>query len=797
MALEVEHFMHKPFFEREPDHPHHHFDPDFPHDHHPHNSMCPEFHHVKPKYTMTEEMEHTLRLTRETIDRLLKFERRVKGEVADLSKHVMSDNVIFKNTMHESWTTFLMEVKNEVNIFESTVTADIEAFKAQIESDYATLRDDVNTQIAENLKTYQEQLSAYVSQYEKEFSELVESIDKRCDEFEAAVNNRIDLNNQNMSQAFADFQRHITTELNTFEQAMTTNFQTFTESVNNTLHTFKDTWETIIEQRLNAQDGRISDAEAYMVANLEATITTLIGDMHANGDFSEIIQGEVFNDLQRKVDGLGYISVLYFGARGDGEFDNSAAIQLAVNSVRNGVIYFPRGVYLVGEDIDIPSETHIVGGTNAVIKRIGNRLDKYAIFNIENAENVTIENLAIEGERYEHATTTGQHGVGVNIANSRRVTIRNCHISECWGDGITVGGANDNFSEHVEIVDCFIDINRRNGISFIGGVAHSRVSGCEILNNGGTAPSLGVDFEPWVAGLVNREITVNGCRFKDNPSGGLTVFEYNRNIRVYDCDFDKVLSLKVNDAYVNTPDAHPAGIEIFGNRFEKGVYTYRAVYGSFTIHDNIFNGGNIVAEHNVNVHADVAKQFAAKTIHGNVFNGAGCAVNIGNNAGVSIIGNIANDCATFFEGYGLFNSVVKDNTVNGYNVNNDKGFVFRLNGICNNVVIDGNTVITSAESNDVDLMFSVGGGSVTNCRIVDNNCYGANFGNFAQFGAFNNNLMKGNSSPAKYLPEATVAFAGEIVAYLQNGVPTPMVCVHNGSGYVWAPLVSNNAEMPA
>lgn len=770
MPLDIESYMHKPFFDRE----HHH-------DHeHPHNSLCPDFHHVKPKYTMTEEVEHTARLMRETIDRLLKFEERAKRELADLSKNVMSDNVIFKNAMHESWTTFLMEVKNEVNIFEETVNADIEMFKTQVETDYATLRDDVNERIAENLKTFNEKLTQYVNEYQEAFDAFVANINSRLDEF-----------NTNHAQAFADFQRHITTELNTFEQTMSVKHETFVESVNTTLHTFKETWEDIINERLAAQDGRISDAEMYMKTNLEATITTLIGDMHANGDFSEIIQGEVFNDIQRKVDGLGYISVLYFGARGDGEFDNSAAIQLAVNTVRNGVIYFPRGVYLVGEDINIPSETHIVGGTNAVVKRIGNRLDKYAIFNIENEENVTVENLAIEGERYEHESTTGQHGMGVNIANSRRVTIRNCHISECWGDGITVGGATDNFSEHVEIIDCFIDINRRNGISFIGGVAHSRVSGCEILNNGGASPSLGIDFETWVAGLVNRNITVNGCRFADNVNGDLALFEYNKNIRVFDCDFGKPVSIKVNDAYVSVAEAHPDNVEFYSNKFAKNLYVYRAMYGAFTIHDNVFDGGNVLIENSINVNATIAKSAAAKTIHGNVFNNSPDAINIGNNANISVIGNVVNDCRTFFEAYGLFNSVVKDNIVNGYNVNNDRGYVFRLNGVCDNVTIDKNTVITSAESNDVDLMFSVGGGSVTNSRICNNNCYGANFGNFAQFGAFNNNLIKGNTSPAEYLPPAAVTFAGEIVTYMQNGVPVIMVCVNTGSSYEWKPLAHN------
>ena len=117
--LEIDKYMHKPFFDREPD-------------------CKPGPGHVphKPRYTMTEEVEHTARLMRETIERLLKFEERAKAELGDLSRQLTSDNVIFKNAMHESWTTFLMEVKNEINVFEGNIEADIRLFKTEIETDY-------------------------------------------------------------------------------------------------------------------------------------------------------------------------------------------------------------------------------------------------------------------------------------------------------------------------------------------------------------------------------------------------------------------------------------------------------------------------------------------------------------------------------------------------------------------------------------------------------------------------------------------------------------------------------------
>ena len=333
--FDIDKYMHKPFFGCTGG-------PDFP----PPPGSPPVPHSCPPRYTMTEEVEHSARLMRETIDRLLKFEERVKRDVTDLSKNLTSDNVIFKNAMHESWTTFLMEVKNEINVFEANMESDIRMFKSEIETDYANFADSINTRFGE-----------FETKYEQEFTALTSSIQEQYNTFAESVNARIDAYNENTAQAFADYQRKLQTELNSFEQTMNTNYQTFTESMGNSMHEFRTSLEQIVNERLTAQDAKLSDAEMYMKTNLEATVTTLIGDMHANGEFNEIIEGEVFNDLQRKVDGFGRMSVLYFGAVGDGETDNTAAFQLAVASGRK--LFVPRGCYVVGA-LNLPAHCDIL-----------------------------------------------------------------------------------------------------------------------------------------------------------------------------------------------------------------------------------------------------------------------------------------------------------------------------------------------------------------------------------------------------------------------------------------------------
>lgn len=231
----------------------------------------------KPRYTMTEEVEHTARQMRETIERLLRFEERAKSEIDDMLRNVTSDNVIFKSTMREAWATFIQEVKNEVNIFEGNIDSTVALFQKDMESNYATLSEDVQLQIENNLKLYVEKLTAFEEGYLSAFSA-----------FKTTINERIEMYNQNNTQTFIDFQQNLNERLHNYEAELTSVFNDYKTTLNETVNNFKNTWATEIENRLNEQDTEISNAVAYMKTNLETSIQTAIDEAIENNAIEAI-----------------------------------------------------------------------------------------------------------------------------------------------------------------------------------------------------------------------------------------------------------------------------------------------------------------------------------------------------------------------------------------------------------------------------------------------------------------------------------------------------------------------------
>ena len=97
----------------------------------------------------------------------------------------------------------------------------------------------------------------------------------------------------------------------------------------------------------------------------------------------------------------------------------------------------------------------------------------YEIVKIENARNVIIYGLRVEGDRYwrlNPGNEKGEWGMGLVIKSSENVKIYNPIITKCWGDGIYIGrGDIEKPNKNVLIFQAIIDDNRRNGISIICG----------------------------------------------------------------------------------------------------------------------------------------------------------------------------------------------------------------------------------------------------------------------------------------------------------------------------------------
>lgn len=220
-----------------------------------------------------------------------------------------------------------------------------------------------------------------------------------------------------------------------------------------------------------------------------------------------------------------HVTPQMYGAIGDGVADDTEAIQAAVAAMGNGIttLYFPAGVYLVSQDIPLASNMTVHGkGTNSVIKRIGSGLEHYNVFALNGVDNVTIKNLHIQGERNEHTGTTGEWGMCIGIRGCSNTTIKDCKLTDAWGDGVYIGTYEEKPCTNTVIENCVIDNNRRQGISVINSNILA-IRNCIITNTKGTNPEGGIDFESNYSTDICKTNIVEGCIFSGNAGASIVV----------------------------------------------------------------------------------------------------------------------------------------------------------------------------------------------------------------------------------------------------------------------------------
>lgn len=448
---------------------------------HPHGGLFPP---EKPRYTMTEEVEHTARQMRETIDRLLRFEERLKSDVNDITVKITNDNVIFKSTMRDGWVSFIEEVKREINTFESNVDATITLFQTDVESNYSGLSEEVNTNVAECLKEVNEK----IDEMESKYASVKTDIQEQYNSFVENVNSRIDNNNGTFEQSFADYQQKLTTELNMFEAGINNALDVHRESMNETFETFKTTWTQIVEERLNNQDAKLDDADMYMRTNLTATVTTLIGDMKDNGEFDEIISGEVFNHLEEKIETASpYVSIKEHNATGDGESDDTLSFKNAIVEAKENKasLFIPKGDYVIKDTLDCVG-LDVIGENGATLY----------------FDNEALNGLVVGAGKVENITLFMQNGFSGNLLSVMEG-------SENYPDTTIIENVRL-YSLNEENVGtfCYVSPSSNYGGIFEKITIGRMVDGVQVTNK--AENGLFVDVSEWATGYTFRDIVIDG-----------------------------------------------------------------------------------------------------------------------------------------------------------------------------------------------------------------------------------------------------------------------------------------------
>lgn len=125
-----------------------------------------------------------------------------------------------------------------------------------------------------------------------------------------------------------------------------------------------------------------------------------------------------------------------------------------------------------------------------------------------------------------HTGTGGEWGMGVNVEKSSNVKISDINITNCWGDGIYIGGESSN---GVVIDGVISDNNRRQGLS-ITNAKNITITSSEFKNTNGTLPQAGIDLEP-NPGQTVEDIKIDNIKSIGNKGSGVDILGMNGPVR--------------------------------------------------------------------------------------------------------------------------------------------------------------------------------------------------------------------------------------------------------------------------
>lgn len=235
-----------------------------------------------------------------------------------------------------------------------------------------------------------------------------------------------------------------------------------------------------------------------------------------------------------------HADVTAYGAKGDGETDDTAAIQSAIDAVGESdelsTVFFPAGTYMVDPTtldpvgnlsgaLELHSDMELLLTENATIKNLPHDTSTYQILRLYGVENVKITGGTIDGAREDNAADGGQWGHCIYIAHSENVTVRDTTVKNGWGDGIYVGGREssraDGFrltNRNIHLTRIHADSNRRQGISLVS-AKEFWLTDSLLENTSGTYPAAGLDIETHRSSEIVDNIHVSNLETANNRIG--------------------------------------------------------------------------------------------------------------------------------------------------------------------------------------------------------------------------------------------------------------------------------------
>lgn len=271
-------------------------------------------------------------------------------------------------------------------------------------------------------------------------------------------------------------------------------------------------------------DLKLRSGAKFLIA--KGATLTINGDLEVSG------LHQVFSGDGKVRFGAGFVRPVYPQWWGKIKgVDDTQACQSALSSGA-AEIHFPAATYAInpvgqkgGEDGGLLPESNTVLKfyPGALLQAMTTEKNDYSIINISGKTNVTLDGAVIRGERSTHTGKGGEWGHGIRIRDgATNIVVRNCSVSDCWGDGIYIGEAEKNVNDGIIVENSRFDNNRRNGCS-ITTAKNVLFKKCAFSRSNGTSPFKGVDVEPNKPEDIIQNIVFEDCNSFGNISTGFSV----------------------------------------------------------------------------------------------------------------------------------------------------------------------------------------------------------------------------------------------------------------------------------
>ena len=417
------------------------------------------------------------------------------------------------------------------------------------------------------------------------------------------------------------------------------------------------------------------------------------------------------------------INVMQFGAKGDGENDDTTFIQNAINQ-NVGTITFPKGIYLIKNQLVIKDHNYI--GNNAEIW-IDNSTEniEYKIYNenfeddenknsftfsginfkysvggtgsnylmsFKNIENVIFDNCRFYTDDNFNKTT---HLLDLRC-NSENVTIKNCQFyineenSSTRATTILIRnyqGDETSYTNNIVVDNCILTKNCQDETVWVnadcGHVNNVIVKNCNINDIGNATNSI------WFGATESGTITnsrLDNCKiYKEYLKSRLVTLGYQIN----EVDTPTIKNVSINDCEININDT------------DDTIYTY-VILSDYDVCENI-------SANNTKIKYSGTKKLAS--CFWNIDSVKNCEVDISNNTDDCVFLNVNN----VYGGKYKCSGNITNTTINIYGATLDsKQVIFvpasstgtrNLNLVNCNIATTGKTVVMSYNTSVINVIF--------------------------------------------------------------------------------------------